>query len=53
MKGNFKRHVDQITQNAIAPLNIWNLNQDHGELSVSENRRVAPRYRSNMNIVGP
>jgi hypothetical protein len=42
MKGNFKRYVNQITQNVIALLHMKNLNQDQSYRSVKieKSRRV-------------
>jgi hypothetical protein len=53
MNGNFKRYVDQITQNVIALLNIWKTRTTVGsKLSVSENRKIASRCRIASSVSG-
>ena len=55
MKEDFKRYVDQITQNVIALLHIChlkNLNQDQSYRSCSENKKIALRCRIASGVCG-
>jgi hypothetical protein len=48
MRANFKRYVDQITQNV-----IFGKFKLGSKLSVSENRKIAPRCRIASGVSGP
>jgi hypothetical protein len=51
MKGNFKRYVDQITQNIIALLNLNITKTPGSKVSVSENRKTA--FSNRVRCVSP
>jgi hypothetical protein len=53
MRANFKRYVDQITQNVITLLNIWKIETIGSKLSVIENRKIASRCRIASSVSGP
>jgi hypothetical protein len=51
MKGNFKRYVEQITQNIIALLNLNITKTPGSKVSVSENRKTA--FSNRVRCVSP
>ena len=52
MRANFKRYVDQITQNVTALRNIVKFKLE-SKLSVSENGKIASRCRIASGVYGP
>ena len=51
MRANFKRYVNQITQNVITE--IFGKFKLGSKLSVSENRKIASRCRIASGVSGP